>query len=397
MRALGIVCEYNPFHFGHLYQMEESRRMCGDAVVVCVMSGDFVQRGEAALMDKFARAEAACRCGADLVVELPLPWCLSSAEGFARGAVSLLDAVGCTWLSFGSETDRLQELEALAEKLLEEKTRERIRDCLSGNALLSYAEARQLTLEETLGETAALLAKPNCILAVEYLKALNQGIGAMRPLAVRRIGAGHDENTESTFRSASQLRSMFERGEDLGVYLPPPSAEVLRREQAVRACRNPEVLELALRSRLYGLREEDFDRLPDASDGAGRKLYKTLREGRSLEETVQSASSRRYTKARMRRMLLCAALGVKGEDSGGLPPYARLLAANEKGRAFLAEMRESIRIPVVTKPASVKKLDQHAQELFSLGSAAHDLYVLQKFSNETTPLGEDWRKGPFVV
>ena len=96
-------------------------------------------------------------------------------------------------------------------------------------------------------------------------------------------------------------------------------------------------------------------------------------------------------------MLLCAALGVKGEDSGGLPPYARLLAANEKGRAFLAEMRESIRIPVVTKPASVKKLDQHAQELFSLGSAAHDLYVLQKFSNETTPLGEDWRKGPFVV
>lgn len=397
MRALGIVCEYNPFHFGHLYQMEESRRMCEDAVVVCVMSGDFVQRGEAALMDKFARAEAACRCGADLVLELPLPWCLSSAEGFARGAVSLLDAMGCSWLSFGSETDQLSELEALAEKLQEEQSRERIQEFLSKNALLSYAEARQMAMEEALGETAALLTKPNCILAVEYLKALRQGGSTVRPLAVKRIGAGHDDDTEGSFRSASQLRSMFAQGMDLSTCLPPLSAEVLCRERAAGSCRNPEALELALRSRLYSLCEEDFDHLPDSSDGAGRKLYKTLRDGWTLEETVQRASTKRYTKARMRRMLLCAALGIKEGDSSGVPPYARLLSASEKGRAYLAERRECIRIPLVTKPASVKKLDAHAKELFTLGSAAHDLYVLQKSAKERMPLGEDWRKGPFVV
>lgn len=397
MRALGIVCEYNPFHFGHLYQMEESRKIEENAAVVCVMSGDYVQRGEAALLDKFARAEAACRCGADLVVELPLPWCLSSAEGFASGAVALLDALGCSALSFGAETDRLDALEALAGKLLEEEILERIRARLLENAALSYAEARQLTLAEELGDAAELLSRPNNILAIEYLKALKRSNSSMRPVAVRRIGAGHDTITEDMFRSASQLRSMFDKGIDLSPYLPPQSAKVLRREQAKGKCRNPAALELALRARLYSLTEADFDLLPDASDGAGRKLHKTLREGSTLEETVQRASTRRYTRARMRRMLLCAALGVQDMHREGNPPYARLLAVSEKGRAYLAEKRDDLCVPLVTKPSSVKKLNEHAQEVFALGSAAHELYVLQRCAKEATPMGEDWRKGPFVV
>ena len=396
MRALGIVCEYNPFHFGHLYQMEKSRKIAGDAAVVCVMSGDFVQRGEAALMDKFARAEAACRCGADLVVELPLPWCLSSAEGFARGAVSILNALGCSFLSFGCETERLNELEMLAEKLLDPETRESIQVRIREDAALSYAQARQLTLESSLGDTAALLTQPNSILAVEYLKAIRQLQSSMQPIAIRRQGAGHDEKSDGVFRSASQLRVMFDHGEAIDSFLPAQSAQMLLREKQAGNCRSPEKLELALLSRLYSLAEEVFDRLPDASDGAGRKLYKTLREGYSLEETVQRASTRRYTKSRMRRILLCAALDVKPADSVGIPPYARILAASERGRAYLSENRETIQIPLVTKPASVKKLDARAQELFERGSAAHDLYVLQKSAKERSALGEDWRRGPFI-
>ena len=115
MRSVGIVCEYNPFHRGHLYQLEESRRLCGDALIVCVLSGDFVQRGEPALFTKFARAEAACRCGADLIVELPLPWCAASAERFASGAVSILASLGCEVLSFGSECGSFDTLRRLAE------------------------------------------------------------------------------------------------------------------------------------------------------------------------------------------------------------------------------------------------------------------------------------------
>ena len=146
MHVVGIVCEYNPFHLGHLYQLNETKRILGeDTTAVCVMSGDFVQRGEAAVFDKFARAEAACRCGADLVAELPLPWCLSSAEGFARGAVSILADLGCDTMSFGSESDDLSALSALADFALDECAQARIRAIMDKDETMPFARARQIT------------------------------------------------------------------------------------------------------------------------------------------------------------------------------------------------------------------------------------------------------------
>lgn len=173
MNIAGIVCEYNPFHSGHLHQLAETRRALGaDTLTVCVMSGDFVQRGEAAVFSKFARAEAACRAGAGLVLELPLPWCLSSAEGFAEGAVSLLAAVGCTHLSFGSESGDVETLQTLAREILAPDTQREITAQLQRSPELSYAMARERVLTEKLGECGSLLSQPNNILAVEYLKAI---------------------------------------------------------------------------------------------------------------------------------------------------------------------------------------------------------------------------------
>ena len=170
MNIIGIVCEYNPFHKGHAWQIQAGRAALGeDSAVVCVMSGDYVQRGEAAVFSKFARAEAACRCGADLVFELPLPWALSSAEGFARGAVAMLAALGCTHLSFGSEYGAVDKLELLASQLVETNIIEEIKAKLAQQPRASFASARQEVLAERLGDTAALLEKPNNILAVEYL------------------------------------------------------------------------------------------------------------------------------------------------------------------------------------------------------------------------------------
>ena len=167
MNIIGIVGEYNPFHSGHEYHIQQSRQaLGGDCPVVCVMSGDFVQRGEPAIYSKFARAEAACRCGADLVVELPLPWSLSSAEGFARGAVYLLSKLGATHLSFGSEAGELEPLETIAQTLLDPAVNGEIRQVLSSDASLSYAVARQKALETRLGELSAQLELPNNILAV---------------------------------------------------------------------------------------------------------------------------------------------------------------------------------------------------------------------------------------
>ena len=168
MAIIGIVAEYNPFHTGHEYHIARSRELLGaDSTVICVMSGDFVQRGEAALYSKFARAEAACRCGADLVIELPLPWALSSAEGFARGSLGLLGALGATHISFGSECGDVARLEKIAECLIDPMTNAEISRELYENANSSYASARQSVLERRLGDEAKLIEQPNNILAVE--------------------------------------------------------------------------------------------------------------------------------------------------------------------------------------------------------------------------------------
>ena len=396
MRTVGIVCEYNPFHLGHLFMLEESRRQFDNALIVCVMSGDFVQRGEAALFTKFARAQAACRCGADLVLELPLPWCLSSAERFAQGAVSILAALGCDTLSFGSECGDPEMLARLASADAEAETRDAIRSLLKEDAALSYAEARQQILAERLGEDAALLTKPNDILAVEYLKAAYAIKPDMHTLCIPRRGAEHDVRSKDVFRSAMDLRESLERGEQIAASIPSQAWEVFERELGNGRVRTPRRLELALRSRLRQLRAEDFECLPDAGDGVGRRLFKALCSGDELESCVREASTRRYSRARMRRILLCAALGVSAQCTKEPPPYARLLACNEKGRTLLGQQDGASTIPLITKPAALRALGGRAEEIFSLGAAAHDLYRLQFVADDDKAWGRDWRSGPFV-
>ncbi|MBR1566944.1 MAG: nucleotidyltransferase family protein [Oscillospiraceae bacterium] len=398
MPTVGIVCEYNPFHLGHLNQLKETRRMLGgDAATVCVMSGDFVQRGEAAVFDKFARAEAACRCGANLVVELPLPWCLSSAEGFAFGAVSILAALGCDTLSFGSESADLSALSALADFALDENAQAQMHALMDADASLSFARARQLAAEEAIGGAAALLSDPNDILAVEYLKAIKRTGAQMRPLAIRRTGAGHNSAEEGEYPSAMRLRKLLQNGNDISAHVPQPAMEVFRREQMAGRSRDEKLLEVALLSRLYRLNPEDFDALPDAGGGAGRRLYRALWQTGGLEQTVKAASGKRCTAARMRRMLLCAALGICAEDTKGMPPYIRILASDEKGRAHISRIRGNTALPVINKTAEIKKLGFQGQKVFKLCAEAHELYRLCCPMPERPEPGEDWRRTQTIV
>ena len=398
MQKAGIVCEYNPFHLGHLYQITETRRILGaDAAIICAMSGDFVQRGEAAIFDKFTRAEAACRCGADLVAELPLPWCLSSAEGFGFGAVAILHALGCDALSFGSESADTDALWALADFALSEEAVKEIHTLMDHDETLSFARARQLIAGEKLGDRAALLSMPNDILAVEYLKALRRLDARMEPLPIRRTGAEHDSRTAGAFRSAMQLREMIERGEDVSAFIPEAAGTVFEREREAGRMRNRKLLEIALLSRLYRLEGADFDRLPDAGGGAGRRLYGALQRENSLDSIAQAASGKRYTAARMRRMLLSAALGIRAEDTRGAPPYIRVLAANERGRACLHALRGNTRIPVINRAAEVRRLDERAQRIFRLGAEAHALYRLQFVTIDDRKPDADWKTGAAIV
>ena len=398
MNIAGIVCEYNPFHSGHLHQLAETRRALGaDTLTVCVMSGDFVQRGEAAVFSKFARAEAACRAGADLVLELPLPWCLSSAEGFAMGAVSLLAAVGCTQLSFGSESGDVETLQTLAREILAPDTQREIAALLQRLPELSYAMARERVLTEKLGECGSLLSQPNNILAVEYLKAIYKKTYPITPVTVKRIGSGHDKAGEQGPKSASELRGLMETGADISEYIPEAALSVYRRERAAGRGRDKAVLETALLSRLRMLDRNVYESLPDGGDGAGARLWKAVREESTLEDIAQAASTKRYPLARMRRMLLCAALGVSAEYTKTLPPYARVLAADSAGCAYLREIDGKSAVPVLTKPAAVRRLDGGAAKVFALGASAHDVYTLQNVTNSDKKCGRDWRNGPVIV
>ena len=400
MNVIGIVGEYNPFHLGHSYHIKKSKELIGeDCPVVCVMSGDFVQRGEAAVYSKSARAEAACLSGTDLVLELPLPWTLSSAEGFARGAVGLLGATGVvTHLSFGSEAGELGQLETLAEALLDPFIGADIRRTMAENEGISFAAARQKALQGRVGELAELLSAPNNILAVEYIKAIFDNSFAMKPVTVRRFGAGHDRVVESGLRSASDIRTRLSHGADISAFVPESALEVYRRED--RLGRGPVLtddIEQAILSRLRMLDASAFSALPDAGEGLDNRLMRACREESGLDAVLAAAKSKRYAMSRLRRMLMCAALGVTADMQQGIPPYARVLAANTRGCALLREMEHRSKIPVLTKPAAVKTLGDECARLFGIGSAAHDLYVLGFRAREERKGGADWRSSPKIL
>ena len=398
MDFIGVVCEYNPFHNGHAYHLRESARLTDDRGVVCVMSGDFVQRGEAALYAKYARAEAAVRGGADVVFELPLPWSLASAEGFARGAVGLLAAIGATTLSFGTESENLGILDTLARRLIEPQTVELIRAKMADEPELSFAAARQRVLEELCGEGARALETPNNILAVEYLKTIYTENLSLKPLGVRRLGSAHDGAGEGNTRSASEIRSLLSRGESADRFMSASSRAVFERDTAQgRGIPSRPTLETAILSRLRMLRREDFLALPDASGGLGERLFRAAGEEPTLDAVFAAVKNKRLAMSRVRRACYCAALGITSNAADGIPPYARLLAANARGREMLAELKETSGIPIVNKPSSVRELGERSEMIFSIGAAAHDLYVLGYRAAEERRGGADWRTGPRIV
>lgn len=401
MKSVGIVAEYNPFHFGHEYHIEKTRELVGEeCAIICAMSGDFVQRGEAALYSKFARAEAAVCAGADLVLELPLPWSLSSAEGFARGAVALLAAAGVQYISFGSEVGDCAPLEALADILCAPEMNEKVKKVLGENATLSYALARRIAVEKEDRALAALLDSPNNILAVEYLKAIRPMSPDITPLTVQRAGAGHDaQGNAEGISSAMEIRNRIARGDKIERFVPPAAAAVYAAERARgRELASHNAMELCILSRLRMLPKETFLALPDADGGAGARLYEAARTQPTLEDVLASAKTKRYALARIRRMTMCAALGITADMANGTPPYLRVLAASQRGCAVLRALNDSeSAIPVITKPAAVKALSAQCTQVFAIGASAHDLYTLAFPSHEARGGGEDWKTSPKIV
>ena len=383
METAGIVAEYNPFHRGHAWHIAETRRrLGGDAPVVCVMSGHWVQRGECALADKWLRAALALDRGADLVVELPTPWAMASAESFARGAVSLLAATGVVdVLSFGSETGELAPLEAAAAALDAPDYPERLRAALGRG--LSFPAARQ----EAAG--AACLSAPNNNLGVEYLRSLRALGSTIRPLTVPRQGAGHDGPAAGGFASASELRRLLRagRGEEAAPYLTAPWSGELADMQHI---------ERAVLARLRTMGEGDWAALPDGggAEGLPSRLAKAAREAVSLEDFYTRAKTRRYPHARLRRLALAAFLGIRADARPAAPPYVRVLGLGSRGRALLRRMKDTCPLPVIVKPAQARELDGPARTLFESEARYTDLYGL--CFPAPRPCGAEWIHSPVV-
>lgn len=401
MKICGIVAEYNPFHRGHAHQLAAVRRAWGeDCALVCCMSGDFVQRGEAAVLPKHARARAAVREGADLVLELPAPYALRSAEGFAQSAVDILAGLGVVdRLSFGAEDADASALTGIADVLLEHATvQETLAQLKTG---ISYAAARERALYAVIREQAALLQKPNNILAVEYCKELRRRALDWEILPIPRVGAGHDEaGTGDGPLSASAIRLLL-RGGDIRQTLdalPLGSADVLRTElDRGRALLDTDRLECAMLPALSGLGAADLAALPGAAEGLENRLLAAIHRGRSLAEIAEQAKTKRYALARLRRMLFCAYLGITREDAETPPPYVRVLAFNDRGREVLRLARKRAALPLVTKPAHASELSPRAARIFALESRACDLYSLALPAWRDIPWGQDWREDAVFV
>lgn len=405
MKVTGIIAEYNPFHQGHAYHLSRARELTGADRILVVMGGNFMQRGEPAIIDKYTRTEMALRNGADLVLELPAASATGSAEYFAEGAVELLDASGVVnELCFGSELGELEPLEKAAELLLEEPEdyQKLLRAELKKGK--TFPEARETALSAFLPEQN-LLASPNNILAIEYIKALKRRKSPIRPLTIQRLGNYHGEdgqpagalrtvsgNLPESFASASTIRYQLHTLEKqivtsceqpafvslmtaLAKELPPSSfgllKDVLLADRLVQA----EDFSLPLHYRLMQAKEPlEFSVYLDVSEELSRRIYSLRREFTGWNAFLDLVRTRQYTRSRVSRALLHILLDIRQEEV--LPPtHLRVLGFRREASDLLSEIKKKSRLPLITKAAGHPELSEEIRisSLYHLGNSYNEL------------------------
>lgn len=372
MRVAGIIAEYNPFHNGHLYHLKECKRMAQADAAVIVMSGNFTQRGEPAVLNKWIRSRLAAECGADLVLELPFAYSVSSAEYFAKGGVGILSGLGCvTHLAFGAEKGELKDLQAIGRILAEEPEAYRTELKKSLSQGQSYAKAREIALQACVDcGRKDLTLTPNNILAVEYIKQLILQKSSINPIMVKRKGSGYfDLKPQDNIASATAIRSHISKDERKK-YVPFAVEKELKQQPDL--CGYFALVQNAL----LRSSKEELASLLSVSEGLENRLKAQVRKAASLDELVARVKSKRYPETRIRRILCQAVVGLTPfEDCF----YARVLAAGKKGTKLLKEIKKTAAIPVITninkepELPPIMKYDILASDLYNLLAGA-DLY-----------------------
>lgn len=361
MKIVGVICEYNPFHLGHEKQFDRIRKGFGeDTAIVCLMSGNFVQRGYPAIFHKSLRAAAAIECGADLVLELPPVFALCSAEGFAAGGVNILSEF-CDYLCFGAETGTAESLMAAAEALL----RPEFSDALHAELVkgVSFAAARQKALQ-SMSIDASLLESPNDILGLEYCKAILSQKSTMRPFVISRHGNYHDNEPDQENPSATSLRKLLQNGKAWRDYVPAEAAAIFENTPIYTLAAG----ERSVLARLRTMTNADFEALPFGSEGLWRKFMRSSRNCATLEEILTATKSKRYARSRLDRMVMCAFLGLTLDEMQNKPPYVRVLGFNETGTSVLKIARQTGDFPHIGEKTgqAYEALEQRLEDLYGL-------------------------------
>ena len=395
MKTAVITAEYNPFHKGHRWQLEQVRA-AGASHVAVVMSPDFTQRGTPAIFPKRLRAQAALQNGADLVLELPVCYALAGAQRFAFGAVQLAAAMGCVdLLAFGAEDADLVQLRQACTALQQEEVNQTIRQLLPSG--ITFAKARERAVAAVCGEeTALLLQKPNNILAIEYLCQLEKLPDAhIQPLALGRIGNTHDGEPVGEFASASFLRGLMLEGrwEQAQQYLPQNVWQLYRQAQQDGQFADLQLGERAVLSALRRMEQKEMAQLADLSEGLENRLYRASREACSLEQLYAAVKSKRYPLARVRRLVMNAFLRLPAQMQMLPPPYLRVLGMNERGKQILSAMKKTASLPVSTSLMKLARSTQAARQWAQVEAAACDQYSI--FCQQIQASGSDWSL-PFV-
>lgn len=376
MKTAGIIAEYNPFHKGHELLIRKAKEN-GATHVVVVMSGNCVQRGETAIFGQRARVRAALECGADLVLQLPVVYAASGAQSFARAGVRVLDALGCVdELVFGSECGDAELILSAAKAIYSEEVQLKIAEEVKKG--ITFAAARENALRAFDSKLSDIIQSPNNILGVEYAAAVEMLGSKMKPVTFKRIGAGHGENGDcGGIASASYIRELIKNGGEWQRFVPEAAAKIFEAElSAGNAVVNSNKFETAVLYKMRTVSSGELSLAPDVSEGIENRILAAAASATTLDELYDMAKTKRYTHARIRRIVLNSLIGVTAADLAVPVPYLRLLGLNDRGAELLKLTNDSRKLPFISKTADIAQADSNAKRVFELECRAADIRAL---------------------
>lgn len=417
MNVLGLIVEYNPFHNGHKYHLEKSKQLCSADFTICVMSGNFIQRGEPAMINKWARAEMALLAGVDLVIEIPHVYAISTAEFFGYGAIKLLDSLGIvTHVCFGSEYGKIDELEKISDILIDEPPtyKKHLKSYLKKG--FSYASSRECAVNEYFLEKnddfkvdTTIMSSSNNILAIEYLKALKRLKSSIIPATIKRVSNLYNEKElTGSISSATAIRNIIKNeginSLSIAGSLPPYCLSILN--ENFNNKKGPvfiDSFDSIIMSLLRKKTVEEIRNLPYVAEGLENRIKRTSLKTTSINEFIDQVVTKRYTKTRIQRILFSMLSGLSSNEletfnEYGGPQYIRVLGFNKKGRDVLSKIKNTTKLPVITKPANyVRSCNPLLRKMLEYDSLSTDLYVLAYNNPRHMKAGVEFTKSPVII